>query len=115
MHGHIEKGERPANAAHRELREETGLATDKLYSITVNPFYLLKGDTVQIAIVFAAIVDSEGVTLGPEHDNYDWLSVAAAQKRLTWPRDAESVRQARQLLRSGDAAAVEDVLRADNR
>jgi 8-oxo-dGTP pyrophosphatase MutT (NUDIX family) len=115
VHGHIEKGERPADAARRELREETGLGTDKLYSITVNPLYLLKSDTVEVAIVFAAIVTSERVTLGPEHDKYEWVTVAAATKRLTWPRDADSLRQARRLLRSGDAAAVEDVLRADKR
>ncbi|MGH7655196.1 MAG: NUDIX domain-containing protein [Gemmatimonadaceae bacterium] len=110
VHGHIEKGELPVGAARRELREETGLATDKLYSITVNPFYLLASDTVQVALVFAAIVESERVVIGAEHDRHEWLSVAAAAKRLTWPRDAESLRQARQLLRSGDAGVVEDVL-----
>lgn len=115
VHGHIEKGERPVAAARRELWEETGLTTDRLYSITVNPFYLLASDTVQVALVFAAIVDSERVVIGEEHGKYEWLSVAAAMKRLTWPRDAESLRQARQLLKSGDAGVVEDVLRSDNR
>jgi dATP pyrophosphohydrolase len=114
VHGHIDQGEDPATAARRELLEETGLITEKLYSITVNPFYLLKTDTVQVAIVFAAIVDSERVTLGEEHHRFNWLSVAAAQKRLTWPRDAESLRHARQLLKSGNAGVVEDVLRAKN-
>jgi dATP pyrophosphohydrolase len=114
VHGHIEASELPAAAARRELREETGLSTGKLYSITVNPFYLLQSDTVQVAIVFAAVVDSDRVKLGEEHDTCEWLSVAAATKRLTWPRDAESVRHARQLLKSGDAGVVEDVLRADN-
>ena len=115
VHGHIEKGELPAAAARRELREESGFGTDRLYSITANSFYLLKTDTVQVALVFAAIVESEKVTLSAEHDRYEWLSVAAAQKRLTWPRDAESVRHALQLLKSGDAGVVEDVLRADIR
>jgi 8-oxo-dGTP pyrophosphatase MutT (NUDIX family) len=115
VHGHIEKRERPASAARRELREETGLATHRLYSITVNPFYLLTTDTVQVALVFAAIVESERVSLGPEHDRFEWLSVRAAQRRLTWPRDAESVRHAARLLKSGDAGVVEDVLRSDLR
>jgi 8-oxo-dGTP pyrophosphatase MutT (NUDIX family) len=114
VHGHIEPGELPVAAARRELWEEAGLATGKLYSITVNPFYLIKTDTVQVALVFAAIVDSDRVTIGAEHDKYEWLSFAAAVKRLTWPRDAESLRQMRQLLRSGDAGVVEDVLRVND-
>ena len=114
VHGRIDRGEKPPAAARRELREETGLTTKKLYSITVNPFYLLKSDTVQVAIVFAAIVDSDRVRIGEEHDKYEWLSVAAAQKRLTWPRDAEVLGHVRRLLRSGNAGAVEDVLRSDS-
>ncbi len=114
VHGHIEPGELPAAAARRELWEESGLKTEKLYSITVNPFYLIKADAVQVALVFAAIVDSDRVTLGAEHDRYEWLSFAAAVKRLTWPRDADSLRQMRQLLKSGDAGVVEDVLRVKN-
>jgi 8-oxo-dGTP pyrophosphatase MutT (NUDIX family) len=114
VHGHIEKGELPASAARRELREETGLTTDRLYSITVNPFYLIENDTVQVALVFAALVHSDRVVLGSEHDKFEWLSVSAATKRLTWPRDAESLRHTRLLLKSGDAGLVEDVLRLEN-
>ena len=115
VHGRIEDGEHPAGAARRELLEETGLKTERLYSITVNPFYLLKNDTVQVAVVFAAIVDADQVTLGNEHDRCEWLPVTAARKRLTWPRDAESIGIARRLLRAGHAGVVEDVLRADER
>jgi 8-oxo-dGTP pyrophosphatase MutT (NUDIX family) len=114
VHGHIEGNELPAAAARREVREETGLTTNKLYSVTVNPFYLSRSDTVQVALVFAAIVDSDRVKLGAEHDKFEWLSVAAARKRLTWPRDVESVAHAARLLKPGDAGVVEDVLRADD-
>ena len=38
VHGRIERGEKPARAATREVREETGLSIDALYSIAGNPF-----------------------------------------------------------------------------
>jgi dATP pyrophosphohydrolase len=111
VHGSIEPGERPADAARREVREESGLTVERLYSITVNPFYLPRADAVQMAIVFAAIVspDAEAV-LSPEHDAFKWRSPEAAIKKLTWPREHQAVRYAMHLLRSGDAGAAEDVL-----
>ena len=111
VHGRIEPRERPAAAAVRELREETGLSPARLYSITVNPFYQHQTDSVQLAVVFAAFVAGTRVRLSAEHDACEWLTVAAATKRFAWPRDAESLAQVRQLLRSGNAGAVEDVLR----
>jgi dATP pyrophosphohydrolase len=110
VHGRIERGEKPAAAARRELREETGFTSDSLYSIAVNPFYLLKTDTVQTAIVFAAEVHGVHVTLGEEHDAAKWVSVNAAAKALTWPRDAEAVRTAIHLL--SNRAVIESTLRA---
>ena len=115
VHGRIKPRERPPAAAARELREETGLSPDRLYSITVNPFYLHQTDSVELAVVFAAFVGSERVRLSAEHDVCEWLTVAQAAKRFSWPRDAESLAQARTLLRTGDAGAVEDVLRVTAR
>jgi dATP pyrophosphohydrolase len=111
VHGSIETGERPADAALREVREESGLTVERLYSVTVNPFYLHRTDSIQLALVFAAIVapDAE-VVLSPEHDALKWRSPAAAIKSLTWPREHQAVRYVTHLLRSGDAGAAEDVL-----
>ena len=111
VHGRIEPGEKPAEAARRELREETGLEVERLYSLTVNPFYLAASDTVQLAVAFVAFVGSPHVTVGEEHDAYEWLSVAVATKRFTWPRDVEGLAHARRLLMGGGASVVEDVLR----
>ncbi|MCE2901157.1 MAG: NUDIX domain-containing protein [Gemmatimonas sp.] len=111
VHGSIEPGEHPAVAARREVFEETGLRAQRLYSLTVNPFYLHARDTVQLAIVFAAVVDgTQPVTLGLEHDAAEWRRPADALVHLAWPREHEAVQYAMHLLRRGDAGPVEDVL-----
>ncbi len=111
VHGRIEPGEHPAAAARRELFEETGLPLQRLYSIGVHPFYLVPPNTVQLAVVFAAVVDATpAVLLSAEHDASLWRTPAAAIRHLAWPREHDAVRTAMHLLRHGDAGAVEDVL-----
>ena len=112
VHGHIEPGEEPEDAAVREAREEAGLAIARLYSVTVQPFYLHQSHTVQLAVVFAAFVDEPAVvTLGAEHQRAEWLSVDEALERFQWPRERDALREIAHLLRTGDAGPVEDVLR----
>jgi type II secretory ATPase GspE/PulE/Tfp pilus assembly ATPase PilB-like protein/8-oxo-dGTP pyrophosphatase MutT (NUDIX family) len=112
IYGKTDSGERPEDAAVRELREETGLEANALYNVTVNSFYLHQSHTIQMCVVFAAFVADEAeVTLGEEHQRFDWLSVEEACGRYTWPREAHSLRDARRLLATGDAGPVEDVLR----
>ena len=112
VHGRIESGERAEQAAVREVFEETGLTIMRLYSITVNSFYLHQTGTVQLALVFAAVVESAStVQPGVEHDAFAWHSMADAAQVLAWPRERESLVHVEQLLRTGDAGPVEDVLR----
>ena len=112
VHGRLEAGEEPEDGAERELREETGLVPARLYSITVQPYYLHAMKTVQLAVVFAALVDEPAaVTLGPEHTRSEWLTVAEALDRFVWPREQQALREIVHLLRTGDAGPVEDVLR----
>src|SRR5689334_24823900 len=56
VHGRIEPGERPEQAAVREVQEETGLAVERLYNVTRQAFYLHGFGTVQLAVVFCAFV-----------------------------------------------------------
>jgi 8-oxo-dGTP pyrophosphatase MutT (NUDIX family) len=107
----VERGERPEEAAVRELREETGLEAARLYNVTVQPFYLHPMHVVQLAVVFAAFVGDGEVVLGPEHQRSEWLSVEEALDRFIWPREREALREIVHLLRGGDAGPVEDVLR----
>ncbi len=112
IHGHIEADERPEDAALRELREETGLDAQRLYNVTVHAFYLHSISTVELAVVFCAFADSlNRVTLGSEHDAYEWLPIDEAPARLIWPRATQALGEIRKLLASGDAGAAEDVLR----
>lgn len=112
VHGRVEPGERPEDAAVREVREETGFSVERLYNLTCQPFYLHRLSAVQMAVVFVAFVAGEvDVKLGPEHDNAEWLTPDEATGRLSWPRSVSALRDVVQILHTGDAGAVEDVLR----
>ena len=112
VHGRIDPGESPEDAAVRKVGEETGLAVDRLYNVPCQPFYLHRSATVQLAVVFAAFVAGDGhVTLGSEHDVAEWLRPDEAVARLQWPRSISALRDALQVLHAGHAGPVEDVLR----
>ena len=112
VHGRIEPGESPEQAAVREVREETGLEVQRLYNVIVQPFYLHKLATVELAVVFAAFVNrADHITLGEEHMHAEWLPPDAALERFVWPRERQALRDVLQLLRDGHAGPVEDVLR----
>jgi dATP pyrophosphohydrolase len=111
VHGRIEPGERPEDAAVREVREETGLPVERLYNATVQPFYLHMFGSVQLAVVFAAVVSEGNVALGAEHDRFEWLAPGEAMERFIWPRSREALKTIVTLLATGDAGPVEDVLR----
>ena len=113
VHGKIEPGESPSAAARREVREETGLPVQRLYSLTVNPFFIVSTGTVELAIVFVAVVGPGALVLGEEHDDHAWLSRAAARRRYHWPREREMLDHIAVLFKGGHAGKAEDVLRVD--
>jgi dihydroneopterin triphosphate diphosphatase len=112
VHGHIEAGERPAEAATRELAEETGLVPVRLYNVSrVESFYQHRIDEVALVPVFAAFVTLETpVRLGSEHDRFEWLTPAAAESRFAWPRERRALEDIVALLRSGHGGSIDDVL-----
>lgn len=113
VHGHIEPGETPAQAAAREILEETGVRPERLYNMSrVESFYQHGIDEVALVPVFVGIADAAAVVqLGPEHEAAEWLTVEAAAARYSWPREGRAVRDAARLLATGDAGVLEDVLR----
>jgi 8-oxo-dGTP pyrophosphatase MutT (NUDIX family) len=111
VHGSIEPGERPEDAAVREVQEESGLTVERLYNVTVQPFYVHTQSAVQLAVVFAAVVRDGPLTLGEEHTRAQWLPLAEAARRYAWPSERTNVQLAAELLRGGDGGKMEDVLR----
>ena len=116
VHGRIDPGERPEQAAVRELREETGLTPSRLYTVTTQAFYLSGPGTLEVSVAFCAFVDTPAPpTLGPEHGDAAWLSPDAAATRFAWPRERETLDHIRILFGTGDAGPLEDVLRVQLR
>jgi type II secretory ATPase GspE/PulE/Tfp pilus assembly ATPase PilB-like protein/8-oxo-dGTP pyrophosphatase MutT (NUDIX family) len=112
VHGHIDPGEEPEQAAVRELREETGLAAERLYIVRVQPFYVRATRTLQLAVVFAAFVtEPADVVIGTEHVRAEWLSVDDALASYAFPGERASLREVVELLAAGDAGPVDDVMR----
>ena len=69
-------------------------------------------DEVALVPVFVAFVgEGAGVRLSAEHDRAEWLPPAEAGRRFAWPRERRALEDAVALLGTGDAGAVEDVLR----
>ena len=113
VHGHIENDETPAEAAWREVVEETGLTPLRLYNLSkVESFYMHRLGAVALVPVFAAFLPPElPVELSHEHDASEWLSIGLAREQFSWPRSRRALDDLLELLGSGDAGVLEDVLR----
>jgi len=111
VHGHLDDGEDPLAGARRELAEETGLAGERWYNLSrVESFFVPRLGEVVLVPAFAVFV-SGAARLSPEHDACEWLSIAAARARYSWPRTRRALADVETLLGPGDAGPLEDVLR----
>ena len=84
--GRIEEGETAWQAALREVREETGLAPNRLYNADIlEQFYVAARNIIAILPVFVGYVGEEAeVALNDEHDAHVWLSFEDARERVSF-------------------------------
>jgi dATP pyrophosphohydrolase len=87
----------------RELAEETRLPVERLLCVPyVNRFYEWKHDRINDIPVFVAVTRSgANPVLDDEHSAFAWLSLDSALERLPWPGQADGLRAADTLLRTG--------------
>src|SRR6056297_2669098 len=85
--GKVERGETYWEAALRELREETALTPDKLWTVaSLIQFYEAKRDMIVTIPVFAAEINvSAEPVLNDEHSSFGWFDANKAVSRIIWP------------------------------
>lgn len=85
--GNIEKGEKAWQAVLREMREETNLVPQKLFSADqCEQFYEVNRDSIWIAPIFVAfILNDQKVKINREHTEFRWVSFDEAISMVPFP------------------------------
>lgn len=104
--GHVEAGEDDLTTAHRELKEETGLADARVvpgFHEEMTYFFRHKrhGLVRKTVVFFLAEVATRKITLSREHTGYAFLKYEEALKRLTFPTARQILRSAWDKLQAG--------------
>ena len=91
--GKIKKGKKAWEAALREIREETGLIPDRLYSANdVELFYEVNQNCINLVPVFVGLIDSDQpVRLSPEHSECKWVSAEESRAFLSFKHQIETM------------------------
>ena len=83
--GKINNNEEPYKAALRELKEETNLEPEQMWTIDkVNLFYDAKKNIMNLIPIFGVTVNTQQIKLSNEHIEYQWHHIDEAVKLLTW-------------------------------
>ena len=91
--GKIKKEEIPYKTAIRELKEETGLIPNKVWTIDkVNMFYDAETNIMNVIPVFGVMVNKKNIILSDEHIDYQWCDINNAIKLLTWEQQKKGLK-----------------------
>ena len=92
--GRIEPNETAWQTALREVKEETNLIPDRLYSANrVEQFYEPSQNCICVAPIFVAFIDSEQpVKLSTEHSDFQWVATDEAYNLLTFPQQRDTLK-----------------------
>ena len=99
--GHMEKGETEIDTAVREIREETGITElDFLDCFRAKERYSPKEGVMKEVVFFLAETNEKDVKLEPsEQDDYSWLRLDDAVKRLKFKNHKDLLRDAYQRIK----------------
>lgn len=98
--GKIKAGETAAQAALRELQEETGCLPEVLWCVpAVNSFFDFKRNKLHHIPVFAVLLNADAeIRLNHEHSAYSWFSANTAAAQVQWPEQQRMLRLIPELL-----------------
>jgi len=102
--GHLEKGESDADAALRELREETGISDAQLipgFAQEIRYFYRGGKNLIDKTVVFfIAETQARSVQLSDEHVDYKFLAFEQGKQRLAHANSRRLIEMADKFLQS---------------
>ncbi|UHS57217.1 NUDIX hydrolase [Agrobacterium vaccinii] len=92
--GGIEDGETAWQTALREVKEETGLVCQHLYSADIcEQFYEADRNAISMLPVFVGFVDAAAdVTINEEHSEFRWVSFTKALTMVPFPQQRRVLR-----------------------
>lgn len=92
--GKVREDEHAADAAKRELYEESSLSPELFWTIpSVNTFYDSKADRVRQIPAFAASVDpTASIRLNHEHTDWAWVSEEEIEEYIKWPEQRRLIK-----------------------
>lgn len=96
--GHIEKGEKPEEAARREIQEETGIKEIGFITTfreVIKYFYKKEGKIVPKTVIFyLAETKDKNVKISYEHRGFKWLPYEEALRQLTFDNAKKVIKKA---------------------